>query len=99
MKDVGLTKNFFVNIHVPLLSTSSSIKNVLQHRNQTYHDFPNNEIEKVISSNIIKNIAIKNLLMIIDMASEASDDKNITSDVFLKIFNDCGLLLDDDTDY
>ncbi|KNG73968.1 N-ethylmaleimide-sensitive fusion protein [Plasmodium falciparum IGH-CR14] len=32
MKDVGLTKNFFVNIHVPLLSTSSSIKNVLQHR-------------------------------------------------------------------
>ncbi|ETW20640.1 hypothetical protein PFNF135_00434 [Plasmodium falciparum NF135/5.C10] len=99
MKDVGLTKNFFVNIHVPLLSTSSSIKNVLQHRNQTYHDFPNNEIEKVISSNIIKNIAIKNLLMIIDMASEASDDKNITSDVFLKIFNDCGLLLDDDIDY
>ncbi|SPJ08460.1 N-ethylmaleimide-sensitive fusion protein [Plasmodium sp. DRC-Itaito] len=99
MKDVGLTKNFFVNICVPLLSTSSSIKNVLQYRNQTYHDFPNSEIEKVISSNIIKNIAIKNLLMIIDMASEASDDKNITSDIFLKIFYDCGLLLDDDADY
>ncbi|SOV10675.1 N-ethylmaleimide-sensitive fusion protein [Plasmodium sp. gorilla clade G2] len=99
MKDVGLTKNFFVNIHVPLLSTASSIKNVLQHRNQTYHDFPNNEIERVISSNLIKNIAIKNLLMIIDMASEASDDKSITSDIFLKTFNDCGLLLEDDTDY
>ncbi|SBT79448.1 N-ethylmaleimide-sensitive fusion protein putative [Plasmodium malariae] len=72
MRDVGLIKNFYVNIEVPLLNCSTSIKNVLHNRNEIYHDFPEKEIEQVISSNVIKSIAIKNLLMVIDMASEAS---------------------------
>ncbi|GAW80788.1 N-ethylmaleimide-sensitive fusion protein [Plasmodium gonderi] len=99
MRDVGLIKNFFVNIEVPLLNSSTSIRNVLQNRNENYHDFPDSEIEQVLSSNVIKSIAIKNLLMVIDMASEASNDRNITSDIFLKTFNDCGIYFDEEFDY
>ncbi|KAI4839047.1 putative N-ethylmaleimide-sensitive fusion protein [Plasmodium brasilianum] len=97
MRDVGLIKNFYVNIEVPLLNCSTSIKNVLHNRNEIYHDFPEKEIEQVISSNVIKSIAIKNLLMVIDMASEASNDRIITSEIFLKAFNDCGIFFDDES--
>ncbi|CRG99897.1 N-ethylmaleimide-sensitive fusion protein, putative [Plasmodium relictum] len=99
MKDAGLTKNFFVNIEIPLLNSKNSIKQVLQNRNQNYHDFPVEEIEKVLSSNVIKNIAIKNLLMIIDMASEASNGKKITCDIFLKSYKDCGICYDEESYY
>ncbi|CAA9988039.1 N-ethylmaleimide-sensitive fusion protein, putative [Plasmodium knowlesi strain H] len=99
MKDVGLIKNFFVNIEVPLLNSSTSIRNVLRNRNDSCHDFPEREIEQVLSASVIKNIAIKNLLMVIDMASEASIDGNITSEVFLKTFNDCGIGFDEEAYY
>ncbi|EUD65736.1 vesicle-fusing ATPase [Plasmodium inui San Antonio 1] len=99
MKDVGLIKNFFVNIEVPLLHCSTSIRNVLQNRNQNCGDFPEREIEQVLAANVIKSIAIKNLLMVIDMASEASVDGSITSEVFLKTFNDCGIGFDEEAYY
>ncbi|ANQ07620.1 Uncharacterized protein PCOAH_00019570 [Plasmodium coatneyi] len=99
MKDVGLVKNFFVNIEVPLLHSSTAVRNVLQNRNENCHDFPAGEIEQVLSANVIKSISIKNLLMVIDMASEASTDGNITSEVFLKTFNDCGIGFDEEAYY
>ncbi|GAB66301.1 N-ethylmaleimide sensitive fusion protein [Plasmodium cynomolgi strain B] len=99
MKDVGLIKNFFVNIEVPLLHCSTSIRNVLQNRNESCGDFPEREIEQVLAANVIKSIAIKNLLMVIDMASEASVDGSITSEVFLKTFNDCGIGFDEEAYY
>ncbi|CAD2085965.1 N-ethylmaleimide-sensitive fusion protein, putative [Plasmodium vinckei brucechwatti] len=101
MRDVGLVKNFFVNIEVPMLNSSISIKTVLQCRNQNNNDFPESEICKIIESNIIKSISIKNLLMVTDMASEAALDCNsvITSEIFLKTFNDCGIFFDEDSYY
>ncbi|CDU16419.1 N-ethylmaleimide-sensitive fusion protein, putative [Plasmodium yoelii] len=101
MKDVGLVKNFYVNIQVPMLNSSIAIKNVLQNRNKNNKDFPENEILKITESNIIKSISIKNLLMIKDMASEAASDCNsvITSEIFLKAYNDCGIFFEDDSYY
>ncbi|SCM05927.1 N-ethylmaleimide-sensitive fusion protein, putative [Plasmodium chabaudi adami] len=101
MRDVGLVKNFFVNIEVPMLNSSVSIKTVLQCRNQNNNDLPESEICKIIESNIIKSISIKNLLMVTDMASEAASDCNsiITSEIFLKTFNDCGIFFDEDSYY
>ncbi|CAD2097565.1 N-ethylmaleimide-sensitive fusion protein, putative [Plasmodium vinckei] len=101
MRDVGLVKNFFVNIEVPMLNSSISIKTVLQCRNQNNNDLPESEICKIIESNIIKSISIKNLLMVTDMASEAALDCNsvITSEIFLKTFNDCGIFFDEDSYY
>ncbi|KEG01141.1 vesicle-fusing ATPase [Plasmodium vinckei vinckei] len=101
MRDVGLVKNFFVNIEVPMLNSSISIKTVLQCRNQNNNDFPESEICKIIESNSIKSISIKNLLMVTDMASEAALDCNsvITSEIFLKTFNDCGIFFDEDSYY
>ncbi|CAD2085990.1 N-ethylmaleimide-sensitive fusion protein, putative [Plasmodium vinckei lentum] len=101
MRDVGLVKNFFVNIEVPMLNSSISIKTVLQCRNQNNNDLPEGEICKIIESNIIKSISIKNLLMVTDMASEAALDCNsvITSEIFLKTFNDCGIFFDEDSYY
>ncbi|SCP04352.1 N-ethylmaleimide-sensitive fusion protein, putative [Plasmodium ovale] len=99
MRDVGLVKNFFVNIEVPMLNSVTSIKNVLQNRNELYHDFPACEIEQVLAANVIKSIAIKNLLMVIDMACEAANDDKITSDVFLKAFNDCGIAFEEESYY
>lgn len=99
MKDAGFTKNVYVNLHVPLLNSQNAIKKVLIHRNDCYHDFPLSEIEKVVAHNVIKSISIKNLLMILDMASEASENGNISSSIFLKSYEDCGLREEDQEEY
>lgn len=95
MKDAGFTKNVYVNIEVPLLNSKNSIKRVLKHRNDCFNDFPKEEIEKVLVANVIKSISIKHLLMILDMASEASENGIISSSVFLKSYEDCGINEDD----
>lgn len=91
MRDAGLTKCFYVRLEIPLLNLKTEIRTVLKDRNETHKDFPLEEIEKVLANESIRNIAINNLLMIIDMASQMAGGRNITSELFLKSLNDCGL--------
>lgn len=87
LDDLQLTQAFNVQVHAPLLTEPSETKAVLQ---MYCEGMAEDEIDS-ISQAINKPIAIKQLLMVLEMARSASDDEEkLSSMTFLECLHTVG---------
>ena len=85
LDDLGLTQAFSVSQSVNLLQEPSEITEVLQHSAHV----PNEEASNIARS-IKRPIAIKHLLMVAEMARQASSTGNVSANIFLECLHTVG---------